>query len=67
MKQTVKMICKGIVSLLIMLVTLPFAIMQLVFSLGAYGCKCITDKASDFVTEYFVVDAWCHMQERKRD
>ena len=67
MKQTVKMICKGSVSMLILLVTLPFAIMQLVFSLGAYGCKCITDKVSDFVTEYFVVDAWCYMQERKRD
>ena len=67
MNRTVKMVCKGIVSLLIMLVTLPFAIMQLVLSLGAYGCNCITDKVSDFVTEYFVVDAWCYMQGRKCD
>ena len=67
MKPTIKTICKGIVSLLILLVTLPFAIMQLVLSLGAYGCNCITDKVSGFVTEYFVVDAWCYMQELKRD
>lgn len=67
MKQTVKMMCKGIVSLLILLVTLPFAIMQLVLSLGAHGCNCITGKVSDFVTEYFVVDACCYMRGRKRD